>query len=140
MMALTALHGKTGRLQSVISGPTSVNHEFEDWDLSLEAEMVEVNGFEKSADSDGNYWNSYLVGLNSGLANFAGRHNTSKNPTSSFKPGSAYTYTSLFCGISSSVGFTVTGKCKSIGSDQKFKGVGGFKGSFQVEGVTTYPS
>lgn len=136
---MTPLAGKVGRLRTVISA-TTVDHEFEDWNMSLKAEMLPADGFEKTADSDGNYWQSYLVGLNTGEANFGGLWNTAKTPTASFRPGSAYTYTSLFCGISTSVGFTLTGKCSSIEASQNVKQKGMFKGTFQIEGVTTYPS
>mgnify|MGYP001232398950 CR=1 FL=1 len=139
LAGLTPIAGKVARLQTVISA-TTVAHEFEDWTLSLKSEMIECNGFEKTADSDGNYWNSYLVGLSSGEASFGGAWNSAKLPTTSFRPGSAYTYTSLFCGISTSVGFTLTGKCSAIEASTNVKQKGMFKGTFQIEGVTTYPS
>jgi hypothetical protein len=138
-MALTPLAGKAARLQTVISAVT-VNHEFEDWGLSLKTELIEVNGFEKTADADGNYWNAYLQGLNSGQADFGGKYNSSKTFTTSFKPGVSLTYTSLYCGLTTAIGFTLTGKCESINVTTAVKGAGQVKGVFQVEGVTTYPT
>jgi hypothetical protein len=135
---MTPLAGKLGRLRTVISA-TTVDHEFENWNLGLSAEMVEVNGFEKTADADSNYWNSYLVGLCTGEANYSGKWNTAKNPVTSFKPGLA-TYTSLYCGLTSAVGFTLTGKNKSIKASTNVKQAGLFEGVFVVEGVTTYPT
>ncbi len=127
-----------GRLQTVISA-TTVAHEFSDWNMTLNSNLIEVPGFEKAADGDGNVFNSYLAGLCDGEADFEGRWNSAKNPVASFKPGVAYVYTSLFCGLTTAIGFTLTGKSKSIKAGTKVKDAGTFGGSFQIEGVT-YPS
>ncbi len=136
---MTPIAGKLARLVTVISA-TTVAHEFEDWGLSLKTDLIEVNGFEKSPDADTNYWNSYLQGLNSGQADFGGKYNSAKTFTNSFRPGVSLVYTSLYCGLSTSIGFTLTGKCESINVSTQVKQAGQVKGVFQVEGVTTYPT
>ncbi len=135
---MTPLAGRLARLQTVISA-TTVAHEFEDWDLTLNSNLIPVPGFEIAADGDGNTFNKYLAGLVDGEANFNGRMNSAKNPTASFKPGVAHTYTSLFCGYTSAIGYTLTGKSKGIRAGTRVQDAGTFGGSFQIEGVT-YPT
>lgn len=134
---MTPLAGKLARLTTVISG-TTVQHEFTDWALSINGDVIDVDGFEKTADADGSYWKSILIGLVGGEVDFEGRYNSAKTPTTSFKP--SYAYTSLFCGLTSAIGFTLTGKCTQIGASTNVKDAGKVKGKFFVEGVTTYPT
>lgn len=134
---MTPLAGKLARLQTVIAGVT-VNHEFSDWSLSINGDVIDADGFEKPADADGNYWKSILIGLVGGEVDFEGRYNSAKTPTASFKPSTSYT--SLFCGLTSAIGFRLTGKCTQIGVSTSVKDAGKVKGKFFVEGVTTYPS
>lgn len=138
MLGITPLAGKTGRLQTVISAST-VAHELEQWDLDITNGMIEVPGFEQSADADSAYWIPYLAGMNTGDIKYGGTWDTGKNPVTSFKAGKS-NYTSIFAGLSTTVGFTCTGKNKSIGGSQNVKQAGKFRGVFQIEGVTTYPS
>ncbi len=135
---MTPIAGKVGRLQTVISA-TTVNHEFEDCTIDLAADMIETNGYEKTPDGDDNYWNSYIAGLCNGEVKYGGIFNSAKNPVDSFKPGKS-NYTSLFCGVTHTIGFTCTGKNRSISTNVPIKGAAKFSGVFQVEGVTTYPA
>ncbi len=138
MAGMTAVAGKIGRFTTIISAAT-VQHEFEDWKLRLENDLIPVPGFEMTADADSQYWIPYIAGLNTGQADYEGSWNTAKNPTTSFKSGKS-DYTSIFLGISTAVGFTCTGKNKSISPSQNVKQAGKFAGVFQIEGVTTYPT
>lgn len=136
--ALTPIAGKLGRVTTVISA-TTVQHEFEDWQMELRSNMIPVNGFEKTADADSAYWENYLSGLNTGRVNLSGWFNTAKLINASFKAGKS-DYTSLFCGMSTMVGFTLTGKCESINASQNVAQAGRCGVVWLVEGVTTYAS
>ncbi len=135
---LTPLAGKLGRLQTIISN-TTVQHEFENWDMELRCNMIAVNGFEKTPDADSAYWETYLAGLNTGRVNFGGWYNTAKLLASSFKAGQS-NYTSLTAGLSSGHGFVLTGKCESIKVETNVASAGRLGGTWLVEGVTTYPT
>ncbi len=138
LAGLTPIAGKLGRLQTVISAAT-VAHEFEDWRLELRCNMIAVNGFEKTADGDSAMWENYLAGLNTGRVNYEGWFNTAKLGNTSFKAGKS-DYTSLYCGFTTAVGFTMTGKNESINAGTNVAQAGKFGGVWLVEGVTTYPS
>jgi hypothetical protein len=144
--SLTPVAGKVGRFQTNISS-TAVNHEFTNFELNLKAEQIECDGYEKTPDDDGNAWHGYLTCLAGGDWSGGGFWNTAKSPMASFHPGSAgpgsgtpVAYSSLYLGITNTIGFTITGPCESVVASSDVSKGQMFKANGKVTGVTTYPS
>ncbi len=137
-MALTPIAGKLGRVETVVSAAT-VDHEFEDWVLGLEADIVDTDGFEKTADGDGNYWRQHIAGLCGGDWSLEGQWNTTKRPTTSFKVGNIPTTLSLGLNLGT-VFFTLPTIFKSIGASTNVYKSARFKAAGVVNGAPTYPS
>lgn len=137
---MTPIAGKLGRFETIVSGPTTTDHEFSDWMLGLEADIIDVDGFEKTADADGNYWKQGVTGLCGGDASVKGRWNTAKKPTSSLKPGAVYTYTSVKFGLNlGTVFFDVPILVRRIRAIQNVKTAADFEAEIFVNGAPTYP-
>lgn len=135
---MTGIAGKLGRVETIVSA-TTVDHEFEDWLLGLEADIVEMDGFEKTADSDSAYWKEGLAGLCGGEATCGGRWNTSKRPTTPFRPGRTPTTMTLGLNLST-VTFVIPSIFKRIEAGTNVRQAGTFKATIFVNGAPTYPS
>lgn len=135
---MTGIAGKLGRFETIISAAT-VDHEFSDWMLGLEADIVEMDGFEKTADADSNYWKNGLAGLCGGDASVRGRWNTAKRPTIGLRPG--ITPTTVTFGLNlSTVCFVVPSIIRKIEATQNVKEAANFTATIFVNGAPTYPT
>lgn len=134
---MTPIAGKLARVQTVVSA-TTVNHEFSDWMLGLEADIIDVDGFEKTA-SAGNYWKEGLAGLCGGDATVRGKWDTNKRPTTPFTPGTTPTTFTLGLNLST-VAFVLPCIFRRIGAATDVRQAATFECSVFVNGAPTYPS
>lgn len=135
---MTGIAGKLGRVETIVSA-TTVAHEFEDWLLGLEADIIEMDGFEKTADADSAYWKTGLAGLCGGDATISGRWDTAKRPTTPFRPGRAPTTLTLGLNLST-VAFVVPSIFRRIEAGTNVKQAANFRATVFVNGAPTYPS
>lgn len=135
---MTGIAGKLGRVETVVSAVTT-DHEFTDWMLGLETDIVEMDGFEKTADADSQYWKNGIAGLNGGESNMKGRWNTAKRPTIAFRPGIAPTTLSLGLNLSS-VFFVIPTIFRRIRASTNVKQAADFEADTFVNGAPTYPT
>lgn len=135
---MTPIAGKLGRFQTVVSA-TTVNHEFSNWMLGLEADIIDVDGFEKTADANSSYWKTGLEGLCGGDASVKGRWDTGKRPTIPLIPGRTPTTTTFGLNLST-VCFVVPSIVRKIQASVDIKGAADFEATIFVNGAPTYPS
>jgi hypothetical protein len=139
MAAQTFVSGKTGR---VSWGNTNLF--MKDWRLSVEADMIPADAFEKTA-SNGEYFRSYLTGLIGGTANISGLFDTTASQMPSgtalaIRAGKSIAasggqVTSVFLGITTTIGYTILGKVKSIEPSNSVDGAAEFSFTIQIEDV-----
>ena len=135
---MTPVAGKLGRFETIVSAAT-VDHEFSDWMLGLEADIIDVDGFEKTADANSSYWKTGLEGLCGGDATVKGRWNTAKRPTTSMRPGLVPTTVTFGINLST-VCFVVPSIIRKIQAMQNVKTAADFEATIFVNGAPTYPT
>lgn len=154
-MAFAKLAGKRGRVNWFIGGNTNTNNflSMKTWKLTLDADMIDSDTFEKSVNSgDGQFYHEYMTGLIGGIAGIDGMWDNTldkmpSGPTLGIQPGaevgtgslddesdSAATVFLCFDTVSG-VGYTLTGKVKTIRAGADVAKDCNFGFDLQVESV-----
>ena len=116
---MTGITGKFGRVSSIIAS-VQVEHELRRWQMTETGDQVEMDGFAKTANALGQYRKNIEVGLVGGTARCTGRWNNSKKPYPYFFVGREFAGGTdyVLLGITSTVGFTCTGKITNVTPSQ----------------------
>lgn len=140
-MAFTPLAGKSGSVRWGSSVGTVLY--FSEWNLSVEADIIPADTFEKTA-SNSQYFKTGLVGLIGGEATISGLWENASSlmysgPVILARAGnllrSGGAATAVFLGVSTTVGFTVTGIIKRINPTSNVAAANMFSFSVFVEDV-----
>lgn len=138
-MAFTPLAGKVGAV--ILSGPVSLF--MRDWNLSLEADIIPADTYEKTT-SNSQYFKTGLVGLIGGEATVSGLWENATNLMYSgtalaIRAGklirSGQTHTTVFLGVTTTIGFTLTGIIRRINPSSRVDGGNEFSFTLFVEDV-----
>ena len=133
---MTGITGKFGRVVTVISA-VSVGHELRRWMINDTGDEVEMDGFDKTPNALSQYRKNIEIGLVGGTLDVVGRHNHDKKPYPYFYVGRAFSGSDyIFCGITSAVGFTVTGKITAVTPTQDLPTGADFGFKLFIEGIS----
>lgn len=138
-MAFTPLAGKTGRV-----GWGATNLFMKDWSLTVEADLIPADGFEKTAVVS-EYYHDWIAGLHGGEATVSGLwdHQDAKYLSGAsllLRAGrtaaSGGTVASVFLGLTTTIGYTLTGIIRRINPTNDVAGAAMFSFTLAVSGVT----